>query len=498
VKSTIAPYAPPTAEDAGDDAPAAVSGVPDNRSLVTITVEIAEDEFDRDIDAAFRKIAREVRLPGFRAGKAPRRVLEARIGTAAAREQALRDAIPVYLAKAVREHDVDLVATPEIIITSGEDGGPVGFDATLEVRPEVDVAGYGAIRVELPTLEPDYDEVQQAIDAELARHGTLTTVERAVQSGDHVTLDIVATRDGEPVPGLNTEGWLYEVGKGWVATGFDNELLGARAGDELHFTLAPSGTDQDADFEVTVGAVQTLVLPELSDEWVNEHVAEHDDVAAWRNAVRDRLAEARLESARNSFVDTTTAALAELVEIEAPPSMVQGELERRVRAMVQQFEARGIPLEQWLAATGQSTESFLEAMRAQSEQAVKVDLALRAIATAEAIEVTDDDLDKEYAHMAMHAGQKASAVRRAYEQNDAVSDLMAALRKQKALDWLLEHVEVVDTAGNPIDRELVTRQTDHDDHDHDHDHDDVHDHDHDHDHDEAHDDHDHDDHDDED
>src|SRR5262245_39685894 len=172
---------------------------------VKLSVEVDEAEFDKDIDAAFRKIAREVRLPGFRAGKAPRRVLEARIGIAPAREQALRDSIPQYLAKAVREHDVDLIASPEVEITSGEEEGPVGFDATCEVRPEVTVPGYDGLRVELPAPAASDAEVEEAVQAQLRRHGQLADVERPAARGDHVTLDLNATRDGEDVAGLNTE-----------------------------------------------------------------------------------------------------------------------------------------------------------------------------------------------------------------------------------------------------------------------------------------------------
>src|SRR3954454_19463449 len=136
---------------------------------VKLYVEVDEAEFDRDIDLAFKAIAREVNLPGFRNGKAPRRVLEARIGLAPAREQALRDAIPTYLARAVRDHDVDLIATPEVEITDGEEAGPVAFDATLEVRPEISVPGYGGLRIELPSLDATDEEVEDAVTAERRR-----------------------------------------------------------------------------------------------------------------------------------------------------------------------------------------------------------------------------------------------------------------------------------------------------------------------------------------
>src|SRR5262245_19554868 len=159
---------------------------------VKLSVEVDEAEFDKALDAAFRKIAREVRIPGFRPGKAPRRLLEARLGPGPAREQALRDAIPGYLAEAVREHDVDVIATPQVDITAGEEDGPVAFDATVEVRPVVSVPGYGGLRVEIPAPAATDEEVDERIQTQLRPHGELTDVERPAASGDFVTLDLAA------------------------------------------------------------------------------------------------------------------------------------------------------------------------------------------------------------------------------------------------------------------------------------------------------------------
>lgn len=458
------------------------------KRLVKLSLTVDEAEFDRDIDRAFRKIANEVRLPGFRNGKVPRKVLEARIGLGPAREQALRDAIPTYLATAVREHDIDLIATPDIEITGGQEDGPVSFDATCEVRPEITVPGYGGLRVELQSPLASDDDVDQALRAELRRHGSLVDADRPVQSGDHVTLSLNGTRDGEPVVGLTTEDWLYEVGQGWVAPTFDAELLGASKGQELTFTATPNGTSEPADFVVTVSNVQEMVLPELTDSWVDENIGEFDTVEAYRQSIADRIGTSKLNQARNSFIDRVTTALAELVEIDAPSSMVDADLQGRIQNTVQQFQAQGISIDQWLAATGQDADSFVAALRVQSEKAVKVDLALRAVATAESLDVTDDDLEAEYQRIAMQVRQKPAQVRRAYETNDAVTDLVAQIRKSKALDWLIHHVEIVDPDGTPVDRDLILGHShdadgghghdhDHDDHDHDHD-----DHDHDHDH----------------
>lgn len=439
---------------------------------VKLSIEVEQSEFDRNIEAAFRKIANEVRLPGFRPGKAPRQVLEARIGVGAARAQALQDAIPEYLSRAVREHDVDIIATPDVQVTSGETEGDVKFDATCEVRPEVTVPGYAGLRVELPSPNVKDSDVDEVVESERRRHGSLVDVDRAVQTGDYVIVDLVGSRNGEPVVGLNTEDWTYEVGRGWVAPGFDDQLVGMKKGETVTFTATPNGTEEAADFSVTLNNVQALDVPPLTDEWVSSNIAEFDTVAAWTESLRERLVNIRLGQMRSIVVDRLTDALSELVDVDAPESMVNSDLQGRVQNTIQQFQQQGIALDQWLSATGQDTASFVEGLRVQSIKAVKTDLALRAVATAEGIEVDDTDLEAEYAAIAVRVSQKPAQVRKAYEQNDAVSDLSAQIRKSKALDWLLHNVSYVDTDGEALDRDTVLGHSDHDHgHSHDHDHD---------------------------
>lgn len=440
---------------------------------VKLYIEVDEAEFDKDIEQAFRVIAREVNLPGFRNGKVPRRVLEARIGLGPAREQALRDAIPQYLGKAVREHNVDLVATPNVDITGGEEDGIVEFEAECEVRPEITVPGYAGLRIELDSPVPTDEELQEAQDAELRSGGVLADVDRAAESGDYLTLDIAANRDGEEVTGLNTEDWSYELGQGWVAEDFDEHLTGASVGDVLTFTTTPKGTEEAADFTVTVKSVQGLELPELTDEWVADNTGEFETVDEWTTSISERLTESKLSQVRSAVMGKLTEALTELVEIDAPDSMVQSEMQNQAENMARQLQMQGIDFEQWMSATGQSPQQFIEATRPQAEQSVKADLALRAVVVAEAIEIGDDELEMEYARMAMQYGQKAKEVRKMYERNDAVPELMAQISKSKAMDFLLHSVEMVDHDGTVIDSDLVIGHT-HDDDDHDHD-----DHDHD-------------------
>ena len=432
---------------------------------VKVYVEIDEAEFETDIESAFRAIAREVKLPGFRNGKAPRKLLEARIGLGPAREQALRDSIPSYLTKAVQEHDVDLIATPSIEITSGEEAGAVEFEAECEVRPEITVPGYGGLRVDVDPIDVDDEAFAVALEAQLKGHGSLEDVDRAVASGDYVTLDMAATRDGEELAGLNIEDWSYEVGQGWVTEDFDDKLVGATSGDELTFSSTPKGTEEEADFTVKVTAVKSLVLPEVDDQWVEENIGEFTDVAAWHESIREQLAETKLNGVRQTLGQKVTDALVELVDVEAPESMVEQELQGRLQNLVRQFEAQGMDLGAWMSATGQSTEDLISNFREQAVTSVKADLALRAIAVAENITVDGDDLELEYTRLAMQFNDSSDNVRRAYEQNGAVSELSASVKKSKAFDWLLHNIEFVDSNGKKLDADTVLG------HDHDHDHD---------------------------
>jgi trigger factor len=429
---------------------------------VKLSVTIDEAEFDRDIDKAFRKIAKEVRLPGFRAGKVPRRVLEARIGLAPAREQALSDAIPQYLAQAVREHEVDVIDTPEVEITSGREDGPVAFDATIEVRPEITVPGYGGMRIELPSLAVSDEEVDAEVLREQKRFGSLSDLDRPAAVGDFVVVDIAATRDGEPVPGLNADDWSYEIGQGWVSDDFDEQLTGVSAGDERSFTTTPKGTSEPVDVTIKVSRVQQLVPPELTDDWVAENIGEFDSIVTWTDSIRRRLADAKLFRVRNELIGRTTAELVKLTDIEPPAALVQSDLRRRVEATARQMAARGIAIDQFLAATGQDSSAFVEGLRPESEQAVRVDLALRAVAAAEGIGVDDEEIAAEYQRVSVQTGQKAAKVRAAYENAGVDGEIRAQIRKSKALDWLLHHVELVDPDGNPLDRDEVLGH-DHDD-----------------------------------
>ncbi len=429
----------------------AVESLEDNK--VKVSVEVDETEFDRAMDAAFRRISREVRIPGFRPGKAPRRILEARIGTSVAREEALREALPEYYAQAVRENDVDVIAPPEIDITAGLEEGPVAFDAVVEVRPKVSVAGYGGLRVEIPRPRPTDEEIDAQIDRMRNQFAELELVDRPAIDTDQVTVDIVGSRDGEALPGLDATDYLYEVGSSAIAPELDDHLRGAKPGDILQFSARhPDPEEEPIDFRVLVKQVQQRVLPELDDEWANE-ASEFETLDALRADLVRRLTIVRVMQSQMALREKAASALGELVEEEIPEPLIDDEMRTRLQDLGMRLQAQGVGIEQYLAATGQSQPEFVEELRAAGREAVKVDLALRAVADAEAIEVDDDEVDAEIERLAERTKQKPNQLRKVIERNGQIPELRSDLRKRKALEWIVENVEIVDPDGQPIDRE---------------------------------------------
>ncbi|HET6916196.1 MAG TPA: trigger factor [Acidimicrobiales bacterium] len=419
---------------------------------VKLSIEVEEDEFEKAIDAAFRKIAREVRVPGFRPGKAPRRILEARFGKEAGRAEALRDSLPGYYSQALREHDVDAIAPPEIDITAGEESGSVAFDAVVEVRPQLKLAGYQGLRVEIPSPEVTAEEIDAQVDRLRSNFGELKSVERPARDGDHLTIDLKGSRDGEEVTGLTTDDFLYELGSGTVLPELDEQLQGAKVGDILSFEAdLPGGK---VEFKVLVKDVKEKVLPEVTDEWASE-ASEFDTVDELRADITKRIGMVKKVQATIALRNSTIDALVELVDIDAPAPLVDEEVQRRVHDLEHRLQAQNASVAEYLEATGQTPEQVIESMREGAAAAVKADLALRAVAEAEQIEPTDEDLDAEIGRLAESYRVKPAELRRNLDRADQMPAVRSDWKKTRALEWLLERVEIVDQEGHPIDRALL-------------------------------------------
>ena len=420
---------------------------------VKLSIEVEAGEFDKAVDAAFKKIAKEVRLPGFRPGKAPRKVLEARFGSQAGREQALQDALPEYYSAAVIEHDVDVIAPPEIDITGGQDSGDVAFDAVVEVRPSIEVPGYGALQVTIDRPAVDDELLDKQIERMRELDSTFAEVDRPVQEGDTVTIDIAGTLDGEEQSGLTADDYSYTVGSGAITPEVDEHLVGASAGDVLVFDATHPDPDEERQlrFELTVKDVKEKVLPELTDEWA-AGASEFETVDALRADYADRMLRVRRAQAQMSLREKVGEALAALVTDDIPEPMVNQEMQDRLQDLAMRLQAQGMQLDQYLAMTGGDPESFSQELRETALNGVKVDLALRAVADAEGIECTDEDLQEEIDGVAERVGQSPEVVRDQFERVGQISAVRSDIRKRKALDWLMERVEVVDPEGTPIDR----------------------------------------------
>jgi trigger factor len=420
---------------------------------VKLSVEVDEAEFDKAINDAFRKIAREVRIPGFRPGKAPRKVLERRLGSKVGREQALHDALPEYYAQAITDNDVDAIDAPEIDITSGEEDGPVQFDAVVQVRPNVNVPGYGGLRVEIPRPDVPDEYVDEQIDRMRQVQATFADVDRPAVDDDAVTIDITGTLDGETQDGLTADDYSYTVGSQAITPEVDEQLRGAKAGDILEFdaTHPDESEERQLRFRILVKQVRERVLPKADDDWAVEN-SEFDTLDELRTSIRDRAAVVRRAQSQMALREGTGEALARLVEDEVPDPLVNHELNHRAQDLALRLQAQGLTAEQWMAITGKSSDEVTAELREAALVSAKVDLALRAVADAEQIECDDDDLDAEIAMVAERVGQKPERVREEFERGGQLSAVRSDVRKRKALDWLLERVEIVDEDGHAIDR----------------------------------------------
>lgn len=431
---------------------------------VKVSVEVEAGEFDEAITKAFKKIAKEVRLPGFRPGKAPRKVLEARFGTQAGREQAFQDALPEYYSAAVIEHDVDVIAPPDIDITGGQEEGDVTFDAVVEVRPTVEVPGYGALQVTLERPEVDQDALDAQIDRMRDLDSTLEVVERAIQDGDVVTIDIAGTLDGEPQSGLTADDYSYTVGSGAVTPEVDENLRGATAGATITFEATHPDPDEERQlsFEVVVKEVKEKVLPELTDEWA-AGASEFETVADLRNSLAERMVRVRKMQAGMALREKVGESLAALVTEDVPEAMVNQEMQNRLQDLAMRLQAQGMQLDQYLAMTGADPDAFSQELRDTAANGVKVDLALRAVAEAEGIDCTDEDLEAELEGVSARVGQSVEQVRAQFERVGQISAIRSDIKKRKALEWLQERVEVVDPEGARIDRAELELPADEDD-----------------------------------
>ena len=434
---------------------------PADGGKVRISISLDREEMDAAEEAAYRRIVRQVRLPGFRPGRAPRKVLEARLGMGYIRAEAMQDALGDYYQQAVVRHDVDVIAPPEIDITAGRDEGPVSFEALVEVRPEVTADGYDELTVEIPDPLPTDEEINTRIDALRAQFSELETTNRPAIDTDHVTIDVVGSQNGVEVEGLTVSDYTYEVGSGAVVPEIDENLRGAKPGDILEFNARhPDESVEDLlRFRILVKEVQARILPDLDDDLVRS-ASEFETVAEFRDDVTERLTELKTAQVRMLLRERVSEAAAGLVVADLPEALIVAEIDRRLGDFDKVLQNQNGTLEGYLEATGQTTEELRDQLREPAEQNVRLDLALRAVADAQELEVDDADLQAEADRTAEHLELDPGEVHERLDRSGGWSTLRAERRKAMALEWLMDHTAVTDPDGDPIDRELLAPRGD--------------------------------------
>ncbi len=423
-------------------------------NLVRLSVEIDEPEFDRALGDVVRTLATQIRVPGFRPGKVPRKVLEARLGGAGAlRAEALRESLPDFYARAVVDTELDPIAQPDIDITGGEDAGAVSFDAVVQVRPLVSIPGYDGLQVTLPGLAVTEEEIQRQLDRLRENDAELVVVDRPAIDGDLVTIDLHGN-DASGTEVVGVDDYLYEVGSATVVPELDAELHGAKAGAILAFD-APNPNEPEASvaFRVLVKEVKVKKLPEATDEWAAES-SEFATLAELRADIEDRIGRVKLMQSQMALRQKSLEALSALVSDEdVPEVLVDAEVNERLHDLQHRLDAQKLSLAEYFQATGTSPDDLLDAVRVDAQAAVKSDLALRALVEAEELTLSGDELDGEMATMADRMGTTATDLRRQLDTAGRTGAVRSELRKGKAMEWLLDHVELFDEEGNPMARE---------------------------------------------
>jgi len=420
---------------------------------VRINVEVPFEELKPDFDAAYKTLAQQIRLPGFRPGKAPARLLEARVGRGAVLEQVINAALPKKYSEAVTEADLRPLGQPEIEVTKLEDGEEVAFTAEIDVRPDITLPAFGELAVTVDPIKVTDDDIAEQLESLRARFGTLTGVERPVQDGDFVTLDLSAAVNGEDVPDASTSGMSYEVGSGQLIEGIDEALIGMSAGDTADFTtalLAGEYAGQDAVVSAVIGTVKERELPEADDEFA-QMASEFDTLDELKANLHERVTKVKKVEQATAARDKILEALLETTDVALPEAVVKSEIDSRLHDAVHPFDHDEDKLAASLIAQGSSREEFDAEALADSEKSVKTQLLLDALADAESTTVDNDELTERIVYQAQRYGVSPEEYIQQAQQANQLGAIFADVRRGKALAGVVAQATITDTEGNAVD-----------------------------------------------
>lgn len=414
-----------------------------NEGILTIT--LSPEELDGALDQAFQKVVKQVQVPGFRKGRVPRKIFEQRFGVESLYQDAIDIVLPGAYMNAVEETGIEPVAQPDVDLEQIEQGKELIFKATVAIKPEVELGDYKGLEVEAEDTTVTDEDVEKEIDALRNRQAELVVKEEgSAAEGDTVVIDFEGFVDGEAFEGGKAENHSLEIGSGSFIPGFEEQLVGKESGSESDITVtfpeeyhAAELAGKEAVFKVKIHEIKAKELPELDDEFAKDVDEEVESLDALREKTKNRLQEEKTTAAENNKREQLINLATDNAKVEVPDAMVDTELDRMVREFEQRLQMQGMTLEMYAQFSGQDEAALREQMKEDAGKRVKTNLTLEAIAQAENLEVTDEDVNTELDKMAeMYQTDKEQLTQMLGGNTDAIKD---DLKFQKAIDVLVDN-----------------------------------------------------------
>jgi trigger factor len=420
---------------------------------VRINVEVPFTELQPDIDTAFKQMAKQVRMPGFRPGKVPVKLLESRVDKQAMFDQVVGDAVPGRYSEAVTSSELRPLGQPDIEITKKEYGEDLLFTAEVDVRPEFELPELNGLDIVVDPIEVTDEEVDAELQTLRARFGTLVGVDRAAQDGDFVSIDLSATVDGVDLPEAATEGLSHEIGSGQLIEGLDEAIIGLKEGESRVFTTklaAGERAGEDAQVTVTVKSVKERELPEPDDDFA-QLASEFDTMEELRNGLKEQVRNVKrvqqAEAIRNKALET----LLERVDVPLPENIVQAQVDDTLEKAIHNFGHDDDKFAEALEQQGSSRDEFDRDNLSNAEKAVKTQLLMDAIADKLEIQVGQNDLSERLVLMSRHYGMEPQQLLNFLQQNNQLPAMYADVRRGLTVAAVVDGATVKDTEGNVID-----------------------------------------------
>ncbi len=420
---------------------------------VRINVEVPFTELQPDFDRAYKQLAQQVRLPGFRPGKAPAKLLEARVGRGAVLQQVVNDALPSRYSEAVTTSEVRPLGQPDIEVTKIEDGEELVFTAEVDVRPDIELPDLSQVKISVDPIAITDDEVDTELESLRARFGTRKGVVRAAREGDFVSIDLSATVNGEDLADAKTEGLSHEVGSGQLIDGLDEAIVGLSEGESKTFTtklVAGEHAGEEAEVIVTLQSVKERELPEADDEFA-QLASEFDTIEELRGNLEEQVRRLKRIQQAEKIRDNALEALLELVEVPLPEAIVQAQVDETVHNAVHGLDHDEAKFAAALEAEGSSREKFDADAREAAEKAVKTQLLMDAIADDLDIQVGQNDLTERLVLMSRQYGIEPQQLLQVLQQNNQLPAMFADVRRGLTVAAVVEAATVTDTDGNVVD-----------------------------------------------